>query len=127
MRRWTTVSFVLPFTTPNDIDVFAVEDTVAQISWRRLGDGEVGAIVHHPTGTTSHVLGSAATAGAADITGFTSGAVTVVDITLNDRPIAQRLVTTEPTLDDGPTTKIATNVDAQPPTGISPNRLPAIT
>ncbi|MEM8707215.1 MAG: metallophosphoesterase [Actinomycetota bacterium] len=105
------MSFVLPFTHLADVEVFSVEDTSAQITWHHLPDGELGAIVHHHDGPRAVVLGDAGRPGAADITGLLSGASTVVDITVDQRPVAQRLITTEPRLDTPKLTKIATISD----------------
>ena len=105
------MSYVLPFTRLADVEVFSVEDTTAQITWHRLPEGELGAIVHHPDHTEAVVLGDAGRPGAADITGLMSGAATVIDITIDQRPVAQRVVTTEPRFDTPALTKIATISD----------------
>lgn len=107
----TFVSPTLPFTSLPPIDVFAVEDTVAQLSWRGLPAGSLTATVQHPSGPESVELGDAAAPGAADVGGFGPGSVTPIDVTVNGRRIAQPIVTTLDPLPDAPTAKIATISD----------------
>ncbi|MEM9467910.1 MAG: metallophosphoesterase [Actinomycetota bacterium] len=105
------MSFTLPFTAPPTVEVFAVEDTTAQLVWRRLPAGELTALAHHRTGAAEHPLGRADEPGAADLLGFEPDTTTRVEIRVDGRPIAERMVTTAPTIDDGPITKIATISD----------------
>ncbi|MEO0494943.1 MAG: metallophosphoesterase, partial [Actinomycetota bacterium] len=105
------MSLVLPFTHLADVEVFAVEDTSAQITWRHLPEGRLGAVVHHVDGARTVDLGDAGRPGAAEISGLMSAAATIVDITIDDRPVAQRLITTEPRLTTPALTKIATISD----------------
>ncbi len=101
----------LPFTGLSPVDVFAVEDTVAQFTWRGLPDGPLRLAVHHTRGTQMIELGEAGTPGAADVDGFAAGTATNVDVDVGGRPITRCVVTTLPALDGPPTTKIATISD----------------
>ena len=105
------MSFTLPFTAPPDVEVFAVEDTVAQIVWRRLPAGELTLLAHHASGSVTHHLGAAAEPGAADVSGFEPASSTRIELFVDGRHLATREVQTEPALDDGPITRIATISD----------------
>ncbi len=105
------MSFTLPFTAPPTVEVFAVEDTVAQIIWRRLPDGELSVLAHHRSGPVEHRLGQASEPGAVDIDGFEPDSTTDVDVLVDGRLLSTHQVATAPTIDDGPVTKIATISD----------------
>lgn len=105
------MTFVLPFTHLPRVEVFAVEDTTAQVTWHQLPPGQLGAVMHHPQGSVTVSLGDSGRPGAADLTGFGAATTTKVDITLDDRVLAQLVVTTGPRLAGPPLAKIATISD----------------
>ena len=107
----TSVSPTFPFTALAPIDVFAVEDTVAQFTWRGLPDGPLSLVVHHGGGTETIEIGEAGTPGAADVDGFTPGSATNVDVHVGGRRVTRRVVTTLDSLDGPPLAKIATISD----------------
>ena len=107
----TGVSPTLPFTSLSPIDVFAVDDTVAQFTWRGLPAGRLELIVQHADGPETVDLGEAGTSGAADVAGFTPGSSTAVDVIVGGRQITQRVVTTLASLGAEPGAKIATISD----------------
>lgn len=93
-----------PFTGLDPIEVFAVEDRAAQLVWRDLPDGVLGAVV----AGQHHELGDAGRAGAADLHGLEPDSTIPVDITVDGRVVHQRTIRTLPSLDGDPLTKIAT-------------------
>lgn len=97
----------LPFTGLDPIEVFALEDTAAQLVWRDLPAGSVGAIVDG----RELALGEGGRPGAAEIRGLRPDTSHPVDITLDSRVIAQRTIHTLPSLDGEPTLRIATISD----------------
>lgn len=100
-----------PFTSLSPIDVFAVEDTAAQFTWRGLPDGLLTLDVHHGNGTRSVELGAAGTPGAADVDGFAPGTATNVDVHVDGRLVTRRVVTTLDSLPGPPIAKVATISD----------------
>lgn len=105
------MSFTLPFTAPPTVEVFAVEDTVAQFVWRRLPSGDLSVVAHHRTGSVEHHVGLDATLGARDIGGFEPATATRVEFIVDGQPVAERTVETTAAIDAGPATKIATISD----------------
>jgi len=101
----------LPFTALSPTEVFAVEDTTAQFTWRGLPDGPLRLNVHHRSGTQPIEIGAAGDSGAADIDGFAAGTGTAVDVEVDGQPITRHLVTTLGALDGPPIAKIATISD----------------
>ena len=51
------VAPTLPFTALSPTEVFAVEDTMVQLTWRGLSGGSLGCKVHHRSGTDAIELG----------------------------------------------------------------------
>lgn len=107
----TFVTPTLPFTALSPVDVFAVEDTTAQLTWRGLPAGPLTLTIDHADSSQTVQLGDAAIAGAADITGLRPGSSTLIDVAVAGRHITQRLATTLPGLADEPLAKIATISD----------------
>ncbi|MEZ5243582.1 MAG: metallophosphoesterase [Acidimicrobiales bacterium] len=97
----------LPFTGLAPVEVFAVEDSVAQLVWRDVPPGDVGVVVRGHCQT----LGEGGRPGAGEITGLTTGAANVVDITLDRRVIATREIHTTPPIPGPDLTRIATISD----------------
>ena len=93
-----------PFTSLDPVEVFAVEHDRAQLTWRGLPDGVLGAVIDGD----HHELGDAGRPGAADITGLAAGSTTPVDLTVDGRIVHQRTIRTLPALTGEPLTKIAT-------------------
>lgn len=96
-----------PFTGLDPVEVFALEDTVAQVVWRNLPPGDLGMIVDGRLVT----LGDAGRPGAADVSGLRPGHDHVVDVTIDGRVICQRLIQTHPSLDGPELSRIATISD----------------
>ncbi|GJM37800.1 MAG: hypothetical protein DHS20C19_11670 [Acidimicrobiales bacterium] len=96
-----------PFTGLDPVEVFAVEDTVAQLVWRGLPAGEVGIVIDG----RDHVLGDSGVAGAADIGDLRPAAGHAVDITVDGRVVCQRTVHTEPAIEGDELLRIATISD----------------
>jgi len=101
------VAPILPFTKPSPVELFAVEDTSAQITWRRLPDGDLTARI----GDVEQVLGDAGRTGAAELTGLVPSTSHVVDLLVNGHVIAQPTVRTPATLGSRPLARIATISD----------------
>lgn len=97
----------LPFTGLDAVEVFAVEDTTAQIIWRGLPAGRVGVIVDGQ----EQEIGDGGVAGAGEITGLHPASGHEVDVTLDGRVIAQRTIHTERSLDGDELVRIATISD----------------
>jgi predicted MPP superfamily phosphohydrolase len=105
--RWMTVPPTLPFTGLEPVEVFAVEDSAAQLVWRELPRGDVGVVVRGH----DRVVGEGGRPGAGEITGLTAGATNVVDVTIDSRVIATREIRTTPSLAGPGLTRIATISD----------------
>jgi Icc protein len=101
------VAPTLPFTALPSVEVFACEDRVAQLIWRDLPNGIVGAIVNG----REHVLGEGGRPGAGEITGLTPRTSHLVDITLDGRVICQRRIHTDSSVEGAALTRIATISD----------------
>ena len=97
----------LPFTGLAPIEVFAVEDCVAQLTWRGLPAGEIGVVVDD----REHILGAAGRPGAAEIAGLAPGATNQVDVLLDRRVIGRHEIRTTPELPGEGLTRIATISD----------------
>lgn len=93
-----------PFTGLDPVEVFAVEDNAAQLVWRDLPDGVLGAIVDGRL----HELGDAGRPGAAELHALEPDRTIAVDITVDGRVVHQRTIRTLPALDGPVLTKIAT-------------------
>lgn len=100
-----------PFTALSPTEVFAVEDTAVQFTWRGLSSGGLGFKVHHRSGTDAIELGDVGVCGAVDIEGFVAGTETTVDVEFDGRPIARHEVSTLDALAGPPIAKIATVSD----------------
>lgn len=96
-----------PFTALDTVEVFAVEDTTAQIIWRDLPAGIVGAVVDG----REQVLGEGGPVGAGEIVGLRPATSHTVDLTLDGRVIGRRTIHTEPSLDGEELVRIATISD----------------
>lgn len=94
---------ILPSTQLPPVDVFAVEDDSAQLTWRRLPDGRLGALI----GDTEHDLGEAGQPGAAELKGLVPGSTHSVDLLVDGFPAAHTTVRTLP-VGASHSTKIAT-------------------
>jgi Icc-related predicted phosphoesterase len=101
------VAPTLPFTGLDPIEVFAVEDTTAQLVWRAIPHGELGVVVDGH----EQPLGEGGRPGAGEITGLGEGSAVTLDVTLDGRPLARRTVSTTPALDGPPLARIATISD----------------
>jgi len=101
------VAPTFPFTALEPVEVFAAEDSSAQIVWRSLPDGEIGAVVDG----REFRLGSAGRAGAADVTGLRPDAAVDIDITIDGRMISRHTIRTEPSLVHPELFRIATISD----------------
>lgn len=97
----------LPFTGLESIEVFAVEDTCAQLVWRNLPHGDLGVVVDG----CEQVLGPGGRSSAAEITDLTPGKANTVDVTLDGRVIARRTIATTPSLPGPALSRIATISD----------------
>lgn len=97
----------LPFTALDAVEVFAVEDRVAQLVWRGLPDGIVGARIDD----RELVLGEGGRPGAGEITGLEPDTDHTIDITLDDRVVARRRFRTTAALAGPALTRIATISD----------------
>ncbi|MEM9201726.1 MAG: metallophosphoesterase, partial [Actinomycetota bacterium] len=86
-------------------------DVSAQIGWRHLPAGRLDVVVHHQSGSVTHDLGDPGGAGVADIDGFTPNTATPIEIVVDGRVIADHVVQSQPTIDDGAVTRIATISD----------------
>lgn len=82
----------LPTTQLPPVDVFAVEHDAAQLTWRRLPEGHLSALV----GDDEHDLGPAGEPGAADLRGLQPGTTHAVDVLVDGRVTAQTSVRTLP-------------------------------
>lgn len=98
---------ILPFTSLEALEVFAVEDSVAQLAWRNLPAGVVGVNVD---GRYQRV-GEGGRPGAADVTGLEADAPNTIDVTLAGRKVAQREIRTTPSLPGEGLARIATISD----------------
>lgn len=96
-----------PFTRLDSIEVFATEDRVAQLVWRNLPDGIVGAIVKG----RPQILGEGGRPGAAEVRGLDPDSHNSVDITLDGRVIARRIISTTRSLEGPALSRIATISD----------------
>lgn len=105
------MSFVLPFTTPPRTEIFTVEDTVAQLIWRGLPTGDLTVLRHDGESTSETRVGTVGPIGAAEIADLPPNTSVRLELVLDGRPIAAHDITTAPTIDDGPITKIATISD----------------
>ena len=105
------MSFRLPFTSLAPIEVFAVEDTVAQLTWRDLGRGDVAVTIEHPSGGETKIVGDAHGPGAEDIGGLLPGHETPVTVAVGGRRVARLTVRTLPSLFAEPLARIATVSD----------------
>ncbi len=101
------VAPTFPFTGPDPVEVFALEDCSAQLVWRALPDGELGAIVDG----REIRLGWAGAPGAAEITGLLPDRRHDVDITVDGRVIGRRTIVTEPRIEGPALCRIATISD----------------
>ncbi len=98
---------ILPFVRPRPVEVFAVEDTSAQLTWRRLPRGEVSV----RTETGEHHLGIDAAAGAGEVTALRPSATTPVDLLIDGLLVAQPMIHTLEPLQAEPLSRIATISD----------------
>ncbi len=98
---------ILPFTKLPTLEVFAVEDTTAQITWRGLPGGLLSA----KFGGVTQLLGEAAVSGAADISDLSAATSHKVDLFVDDREIASLDLHTHEALDQQPLARIATISD----------------
>ncbi|MEQ8840901.1 MAG: metallophosphoesterase [Acidimicrobiales bacterium] len=96
-----------PFTRLEPVEVFAVEDCVAQLTWRDLPSGEVAVVVD---GTTQ-ALGSSGRRGAADISGLRPATTHSIAVQVDGRTVAEFAVPTTESLGGPARTKIATISD----------------
>jgi 3',5'-cyclic-AMP phosphodiesterase len=101
------VAPTFPFTGPDPVEVFALEDTSAQLVWRGLPDGELGVIVDG----REIRLGWAGGPGAADIGGLLPDRRYDIDITVDGRVVCQRRIRTEPRIEGPALCRIATISD----------------
>jgi len=101
------VAPTFPFTGLDPVEIFAVEDRAAQLVWRDLPDGAVGAVVKGK----DQILGVGGRPGAAEITDLDPDTAHLIDVTLDGRVIAQRTIQTTATLQGPPLTRIATISD----------------
>lgn len=97
----------LPFTGLDPVEIFAVEDTTAQIVWRGLPGGEVGVVLDG----REQIVGDGGHAGAGEVTGLQPATGHTVDITLDGRVIEQRVIHTEPALPGEELLRVATISD----------------
>lgn len=97
----------LPLTALRPVEVFSTEDTSAQLTWRRLPDGELAATVD---GTTTS-LGDAGRPGAADVSGLSPDSQAPVELHVDDDLIASCTLATQPSLDGPVLSRIATISD----------------
>ena len=97
----------LPFTALPSVEVFACEDRVAQLIWRDLPNGLVGAIVNG----REQILGEGGRPGAGEITGLTPTTSHAVDITLDGRVLFQRTIHTDSAVEGDALARIATISD----------------
>ena len=97
----------LPRTGLRPVEVFSTEDTVAQLTWRTLPAGDLSVRVGEHTIT----LGPADRPGAADIGGLPPATTPELTVCVDRRPVATLEVTTEPSLDGPPLSRIATISD----------------
>jgi Icc-related predicted phosphoesterase len=96
-----------PFTGLDPIEIFAVEDRVAQLAWRNLPEGEVGVV----SKGRDQILGTAGRPGAGEVTNLDPAASNPISITLDGKIIAQRTVQTTPSIEGPPLARIATISD----------------
>lgn len=96
-----------PFTRLEPVEVFAVEDCVAQLTWRDLPAGEVGVVVDGG----HQLLGPTGRRGAADITGLRPATTETVAVHVDGREVAECAVPTTAALQGPARTKIATISD----------------
>ena len=97
----------LPFTGLAPVEAFAVEDRVAQLTWRDLPAGDLSVVVDgHDT-----VVGDAGRPGAADIVDLHPQSRNTVDVAVNGRVIARHEIPTTPELPGRGRTRIATISD----------------
>ncbi len=94
---------ILPTTQLPPVEVFAVEDRAAQLTWRRLPDGHLVARI----GDAEHDLGPAARPGAAEIGGMEPGTEHAIDLSVDGRLAARTSIRTLDAM-AGPSIKIAT-------------------
>lgn len=97
---------ILPTTQLPLVDVFAVEDDSAQVTWRGLPDGHLTALVED----NEQDLGAAGRPGAADLHGLQPGSTHSIDLFIDGLLTAQTSVRTLPASSDS-STKIATISD----------------
>jgi len=105
------VAPIFPFARLATVEVFAVEDTSAQLTWRGLPEGQLSVRVGSNQSAPLIQLGSAHRPGAADIHDLPPGTTTPIDVLIDGRIITQRNVTTLQTLDDRLLSKVATISD----------------
>ena len=96
-----------PFTRLPLVEVFAVEDTTAQLVWRRLPQGTVRAAVDGE----EQVLGEGGRPGAAEIRNLAHDREHHVVVTLDHAVIATRTIRTEPALPGPEQFRVATISD----------------
>lgn len=96
-----------PFTGLDPVEIFAIEDTVAQLVWRRLPAGELGVIVDGQ----KLPMGAAGSPGAAEISGLRPNTVSTFDIAIDGQLICQRRMHTEPEIAGPELSRIATISD----------------
>ncbi len=89
------------------MEVFAVEDTRAQITWRRLPAGNLTA----RAGDTEQVLGEGGRTGAAEITSLRPSTANSIDLLIDGRELAHHTIQTHESLGPEPLTRIATLSD----------------
>ena len=101
---WPIVAPTFPFTRLDTVEVFALEDTAAQIIWRGLPEGTVGAVLDG----MEHMLGEGGGPGAGELTGLRPDTSHAVEITVDDRVVCRRTIHTEPALDGSVLGRVAT-------------------
>ncbi len=97
---------ILPTTQLPSVDVFAIEDDAAQLTWRRLPGGQLTALVEDQ----EQDLGAVHGPGAADLRGLRPGTTQTIDVLVDGRVTAQTSVRTLPAASTS-ATKIATISD----------------
>ncbi len=103
-RRWLGVAPRLPLTALRRVEVFSTEDTSAQLTWRRLPQGELVATIDG--NDTS--LGDASTPGAAEVDGLLPDSQAPVELHIEDDLIASCTLATQPSLEGPALSRIAT-------------------
>ncbi|MDG1411929.1 MAG: metallophosphoesterase [Acidimicrobiales bacterium] len=86
------MTLILPTTQLPLIDVFAVEDDSAQVTWRRLPDGHLTALVEN----NEQDLGASGRPGAAELRGLQPGVTQSVDLLVDGLVTAQTSICTLP-------------------------------